>query len=93
ERAPTRASLADRAPTRADLVRPAVPDHTPEPQPVPRRRDLEPASLPPPLTDEFDLSELYPRSVVGFTGWLVLGMLIGVSILAVLGLILLASML
>lgn len=69
-----------------------IPREAPPPSP---RMELEPASLPPPLdtTEDFDLNSLYQQPVVSWTGWLLLGMLIGGSILAVVTLVLLASFL
>ncbi len=62
------------------------------PPPPPPRPALDPASLPPPLTDEFDLSDLYPHPTVSLTGWIVLGLLLGTATLAVLVLIALATL-
>jgi tetratricopeptide (TPR) repeat protein len=53
-------------------------------QPAPARPELEPASLPPPIdtTGDYDLNSLYQQPTVSWTGWLLLGMLIGSTVLA-----------
>lgn len=93
----------EEVPPRAPGLMPPAPESTPiqrmpvatapepaETQPAPRP-ELEPADLPPPDTDELDLSDLYQQPSIGFAGWLALGMLIGTGLLALITLVILAA--
>lgn len=87
--APSRSPESSRPPPSPEPSASAAPPK--EVPPVPR--DLDPASLPPPLDDDYDLSELYPQPMMSWTAWLLLGMLIGGTAFAILVLVGLASLL